>query len=289
MITGMGSTMTVLLTGGSGLLGTALREVFADCNVVAPTSAEVDVTDPNEVEHMIATIKPRLILHAAALSNVDICELEPERAYRINARGCENIARSAAHNGARMIMISTDYVFSGDSLQPYAEDDEPGPRCVYGASKLAGEYATAFSCPNHVIARVSWLYGKGRTCFVDSLVAWGRDQGPPVRVAGDQVSVPSSARSVARGLRNIAACSYQGIVHVTNQGGASRYELARAVWDGLSLTRGLEAGSMAEFAAPARRPPQSQLDNRVLADLGMPPLPPWRDDLNTYLTETYGA
>jgi dTDP-4-dehydrorhamnose reductase len=280
--------MKLFLTGGNGLLGHALLNTFHDWEIVAPASADLDITDPMVVDQVISHTRPHLAIHSAAMTLVDQCEIEPERAYRINVLGTENVARSCARYGVRLVVISSDYVFSGDSPEPYSEDDAPGPRTVYGASKLAAERAVAVYCPDHVIARVSWLFGPGRPCFVDSLVEWGSAAEPsPVHVAGDQFSVPTSTRSVAWALRDVAMTAFQGVVHLTSEGGASRYELARAVFDILHLPRPLEACSLADFGAPARRPHNSRLVSRRLPALGLPPMPPWRDELTEYLTETY--
>lgn len=282
--------MKLFVTGASGLLGHALLNTFHDWEIVAPASSQVDVTDADAVEQLMAQTRPHLAIHSAGMTHVDTCELEPERAWRSNLRGTENMARSAARHGARLIVVSTDYVFSGSLGRPYTEDDEIGPISVYGGSKAAAERAALLLCPDVVIARVSWLFGPGRTCFVDQLVAWGSAAGAePVRVAMDQHSVPTSTRSVAWALRDLAQAGFRGIVHVVSQGGASRYELARAVFHHLALPRPLEPCSMHDFASPARRPPDSRLVSVRLPALGLPPMPDWHDELAEYLTETYRA
>ncbi|MCG8421676.1 MAG: dTDP-4-dehydrorhamnose reductase [Proteobacteria bacterium] len=279
----------VVISGGHGLLGAALCRAFADWRVIAPASRVFDITRADAVEQLIAREKPRLVIHSAAMTHVDQCEREPERAYRINREGTRNLADCARRHGARLVAISTDYVFSGDAGRPYGEDDEPGPRSVYGASKLAAEEACARFCPDHVIARVSWLFGPGRTCFVDSVVAWGqnRDDATAVRVAADQKSVPSSTRSVARAVRAIAESSHRGVFHIASPDGCSRYELARAVFDILDLPRQLEPCAMADFSTPAQRPRDSRLASRRLAELGVEAMPPWRDELAAYLASAY--
>lgn len=277
---------TVLITGGSGLLGGALRREFADWNVIAPPSAALDVTRADAMEDAIAGAAPDIVIHSATLTAVDECETHPEKAYRVNARSCEYLARSCERRGTRLIVVSTDYVFSGDSAVPYSEYDDPGPRTVYGASKLAGEEAALHLCPGSAVARVAWLFGPARPSFIDFLMARGR-QGAKVRVATDQRSTPTSTRSAARLIRELALSPHGGIVHVTSEGGASRYELAEAVFTLGRLYGEPEPCLMSEFPSPARRPHNSELENRRIAELGLSPMPSWRDELAIYLHETY--
>ena len=281
--------MRLIITGARGLLGHALINTFHDWEVCAPTSEQVDITQADQVDALVSDIRPHVVIHSAALTRVDECEMGPERAYLVNAHGTENVARACARYGARLITISTDYVFSGDSEQPYGEEHAPGPRNVYGASKLAAEWATASLCPdNFAIARVSWLFGPGRPSFVDSLVDWGRaPETTPVRVVADQRSAPTSTRSVAWALRDIATSDCMGILHLTNRGGASRHELARAVFDILGLARPMEPCTSMEVPTPARRPKNSQLVSSRLEPLGLPPMPEWRTELADYLLDTY--
>lgn len=279
---------TVLITGGSGLLGGALVREFADWQVIAPPSAALDVTLSGAIEHAIAATAPAVVIHSAALTAVDECEVHPEAAYRVNARSCAYLARSCERHGARLIVVSTDYVFSGDSKVPYSEYDDTGPRTVYGASKLAGEEAALHLYPDTAIARVAWLFGSARPSFVDFLMTRGR-QGETVRVATDQRSTPTSTRSAARLIRELALSSHRGVIHVTSEGGASRYELAEAVFALGRLPGAPEPCLMSDFPSPARRPHSSELENRRIAELGLGPMPGWRDELAVYLRETYGV
>lgn len=280
----------VVITGGSGLLGTALRQTFADCRVIAPPRDELDVAERDQVERLIAREQPDLIIHCAAMTAVDDCERQPEQAYRVNAQGTQNVAESAAGNNIRLVAVSTDYVFSGDAGRPYSEDDVAAPRSVYGASKLAGERACALVCRDHAIVRVSWLFGPGRVCFIDKLVDLGsrEDENTPVRVAHDQKSVPTSSRSAARAIRALAQSTERGVFHVTSPEGCSRYQLARAVFEVLGLPRRLEPCAMADFAAAASRPGDSRLDNRRLCESNLATMPHWRDEMEAYLVDTYG-
>ncbi|MEM9490010.1 MAG: dTDP-4-dehydrorhamnose reductase [Myxococcota bacterium] len=292
---------TVVITGGQGLLGRAVQQAFADWQVVAPPRSELDVADSDAVAAVVAAARPRVVVHGAAFTRVDECEDDPEGAYRINTLGTANLARSAAACGARLIAVSTDYVFSGRAGRPYREGDAPGPISAYGWSKLAGEQAAALLCPDHVIARVSWLFGPGRVSFVDSLVRWGRDTGQdgPVKVADDQSSVPTSTAAAARAIRALAELpgrdrgGVTGVVHVACSGGCTRHELARAVFEELALPRPLARCSMNDFGSAAARPPDSRLDNQRLGQLlvaaGAPPMPHWRDALASYLRASYDA
>ncbi|MBS6157278.1 MAG: NAD(P)-dependent oxidoreductase, partial [Sutterella sp.] len=159
--------MKVLITGADGMLGRTLQHELQGVEVIPTNHKTADITDAAAFDRCLALHKPDVVIHCAAMTAVDRCETEIDQAYRINAVGTENVASACYRHGAKLIAISTDYVFEGDSPVPYTEFDAPtGGHCVYGQSKWAAEQAVRTHCPNHIIARVSWLYGPGGSSFL---------------------------------------------------------------------------------------------------------------------------
>jgi dTDP-4-dehydrorhamnose reductase len=226
-----------------------------------------------------------VVIHAAAMTAVDRCESERELAHRVNALGSAQVAKACQHAGARLIAISTDYVFPGDLDRPYHEDDQPGPRTVYGQSKLAGEEAVRIHCANHLILRIAWLYGAGGPSFVHAMLKLGAIAGPPVKVVDDQLGNPTSTDAVAEAIQSLMSTSATGIVHATCEGEATWFALAKAIWEIKGFTREIIACTTADFPRPAPRPANSRLDKRALRRLGLPPMRHWREALDLFLKE----
>ena len=191
----------------------------------------------------------------------------------------------AAHAvGARVISFSTDYVFSGDGNKPHMEADSTAPKTIYGQSKLAGEQAIAREAPNHLIARISWLYGPGGPSFVHTMMRLGADGGEPLKVVQDQVGGPTSTLVIADALNALLKTDTRGMLHLTCSGEASWFDLARETLAFCGLNRHVVPCTSAEFPRPAPRPQNSRLDNGRAAALGIGPLPHWRDALHDFLT-----
>ena len=195
--------MKVLLTGGKGMLGrTLVRELGGDFEVVPTDLPEADITDEDAIDAVIAQASPDAVIHCAAMTAVDKCETERDLAFRLNARGTANVAAACRRHGVRLVAISTDYVFEGDADRPYTEFDRPtGGRTVYGQSKFAGEEAVRSLCPNHVIARISWLYGAGGPSFVHAMMNLADGTRPVLKVVADQHGNPTSTVAVGSILR----------------------------------------------------------------------------------------
>lgn len=271
--------MRIFLTGATGQLGLALQRVLADHELAAPPEAEADITQAAIVDR-IAAARPDVVIHAAAYTDVDGAEADPDRAYAVNVDGSRRVAQAAAKTGARMIAISTDYVYDGAKTTPYREDDPVAPLGVYGASKLAGERETLAAKPDAVILRTAWLYGEGKN-FVRTIlrVAAERDE---LRIVSDQVGSPTWAEDLARVVRALLDVRAAGIYHAVNSGSCSWHEFAVTILRSAGLERRVIPISTAELARPAKRPARSVLDSAKLAALGIR-MRPWQDALADYL------
>lgn len=278
--------MKVLLTGAAGMLGRTLQRRFAGTHdVVATDRDELDITDQTACNTMLAAHRPATVVHCAAHTAVDRCETEVELAFRLNELGSANVARACQAHGARLIAISTDYVFRGDLDRPYHEGDAPDPATVYGRSKLAGERAVQANCADHTIVRIAWLYGSGGPSFLHTMLKLASQAGPPLRVVDDQVGNPTSTDAVADLLLRLLDRPVGGIVHGTCEGACSWYIFASAVIARAGLARAIEPCATADFPRPAPRPANSRLEKRALRSAGLAPMPGWEETLARFLRE----
>jgi dTDP-4-dehydrorhamnose reductase len=277
--------MRILITGGLGQLGRTLTRRMAEHELHVIDLPAVDIADHRALAAAVTAIRPATVIHCAAMTAVDDCESDADRAFRVNAVGTANVAIAAARVGARLIAISTDYVFGGDLERPYHEWDPPGPRTVYGASKLAGEEAVRAHCADHCIVRVAWLYGPGGPSFVHSMLRLGSQDGGPLRVVDDQVGNPTSTDAVADRLTELLAVPVAGTIHLTCEGDASWFELAREIFSHRPTARTLQPCTTADFPRPAARPANSRLEKRALRLYGLAPMPDWRVTLRRFFAE----
>lgn len=269
--------MRILITGARGMLGRTLVRCWGGRHQLVSTDREeLDICDARAADAAIAAARPDAVVHCAAHTQVDRCESERDAAFRLNAVGSANIAIACQRHGARLIAISTDYVFAGDLDRPYHEWDAPDPRTVYGASKLAGEVAVRAHCPDHCIARIAWLYGPGGPSFLHTMLKLGAQAGANLRVVDDQVGNPTSTDAVAAGLERLLEARIAGTVHLSCSGEASWYVFTREIFARYGLQRGVDPCTTAEYPRPARRPANSRLDKQSLRLHGLPPMPDWR-------------
>lgn len=281
--------MKVLLIGGSGQLGTQIRARWASDDVVAPPHDELDVTHVESVAEQIDRHAPELVVNCTAFHNVDTCELQPARAFEVNALAVDAIAGLCAQRAIAFMTISTDYVFDGLASRPYTEADCPRPISAYGASKLAGEHLVLRREARAYVVRTCGVYGispsrsKGHT-FIDRLIAQAAGS-EPIRVVSDVIASPTYAGHLALALRTIAESGEYGLYHACNAGPVSWYDFARAALDeaGYGATS-IEAISASQWKAAARRPAYSALDNARLARRGIA-LADWRAGIAAYLSD----
>lgn len=281
--------MTTLLIGAGGQLASELRQTFKDHDLVLLTHVDLEVADAVQVGEVLARYRPDLILNTAAYHRVDDCEDEPERAFAVNAIAVRNLVQAAEEIGATLVHFSTDYVFDGRQRRPYQEVDPPAPLNVYATSKLAGEYFVRATLERHFVIRTCGLYGlagsRGRGGnFVETMLRVARE-GREIRVVGDQVLTPTSAKDLARKVRQLAETGQYGLYHITNSGECSWYQFAAAIFELAGMRPRLVETTSAAYGARARRPAYSVLDNANLRALGLDDLRHWRDALADYLDE----
>ena len=281
--------MKLLITGGKGMLGRTLQREFADCELVIADLPEADITDAAGFDAFLAQHKPDAVIHCAAMTAVDKCETEIEFAYRLNAFGTANVAAACHRHGVRLIAISTDYVFDGDSDRPYNEFDRAtGGATIYGKSKFAGEEAVRTHCPDHVICRISWLYGQGGPSFVHAMMSLADGTRPMLKVVADQHGNPTSTTAVARQLRNILAKpELVGTFHLTCEGEATWFEFAQEIFRLAGKNQAVSPCTTDEFPRPAPRPKNSRLDKMMLRLAGLPPMPDWHDALAEFMKSEF--
>ncbi len=283
--------MKVLLTGGRGMLGRTICEELADFEVLPTDLPEADITDEDRMDAVLREHRPDAVIHCAAMTAVDRCEEAVDLAYRLNARGTANVAAACDRQGIRLIAISTDYVFEGDSDRPYSEFDvATGGRTVYGKSKFAGEEQVRALCPDHVVCRISWLYGKGGPSFVHAMLKLADGTRPILKVVADQHGNPTSAYAVARELRAILRRpNLRGTFHVTCEGEATWAEFAEEIFRLAGKDQRIEPCTTEEFPRPAPRPRNSRLDKMGLRLANLPPMPHWKDALAEFMKREFNA
>jgi dTDP-4-dehydrorhamnose reductase len=279
----------VLVTGGGGILGTALHRTRPrDVTVVALRHAELDVTDAGQVADAIARHAPDWVIHGAAFTDVDACEREPERAMAVNAAGTANVAAAARAGGAGCVCLSTDYVFDGEARVPYAEEDRTAPQSSYGRSKRAGEEAALRELAaggRILVVRTQWVFGAGGRNFVDTIAKAAAER-PALKVVADQVGCPTWSHHLAQAIHELVrAAPEPGIWHLSADGEASWHEFAVAIVAALGLKTEVAPCTTEEFRRPARRPAYGVLSKRKLVRRLGHGLPHWREGLAGYVAQ----
>lgn len=284
--------MRVLVTGTGGMVGRVLAE---HCRargdeVAAHDRRTLDITDEHAVRETLARERPDTIINCAAWTDVDGCELDPQRAFLVNARAPEILASEARRVSASLVTISTDYVFDGNKQGFYTQRDDPHPSSVYGAAKLEGERRAQLASARTVVVRTGWIFGPGGRNFLATVVERAR-RGERLKAIADAYGTPTYAVDLAARLRELAELDLPGIYHVTNAGaGASFEEFARAAV-AVSGAAGIEIEpvSMDSLARPAPRPRNSRLRCLLSEALRLAPLPDWREALARFAATTAGG
>ena len=286
--------MRVLVIGAFGQLGTDICAAMSNEELYRAdldgSDITVDICDKTSINTLIHDLRPDVVINTAAEHEVEECESTPERAFHVNATGALWVAKACAETNAKLLHISTDYVFGGappNPLRPYLETDIPAPLNVYGASKRAGEHLIAAVCPNYIIARTAALYGlspcrgKGGRNFVETMLTLAATESE-IKVVTDIYTSPTCTLALARQLRLLVEKASPGIYHTACSGVCSWYEFAQAIFAEIGIEATLLPSRGADLQSPARRPAFAALDNRRAREAGLDIMPDWREGLKEY-------
>ena len=288
--------MKIIITGGTGQLGVelirqlrtgrsalgAVLTAYESAEVLCPGRDVLDIGDGPSAEEYILKAGPAIVFHCAGMTNVDGCEDVPEQAMRVNGEAVEYIARACEAVGAKLVFISTDYVFDGKKRTPYREDDPCAPRTAYGRGKLLGEQNALKYCSRTFVVRTSWLYGLHGKNFVKTILRRAREGGP-LRVVDDQYGNPTNAEDLAFHLLKLAATEKYGVYHCTGRGVCSWYEFAAEIVRAAGLNCPVTPCSSAEYPQKAKRPAYSALAHDALAAAVGDGMRPWKEALCDYM------
>lgn len=275
----------IWIVGAKGQLGLALHNIYKETpNALLETDyQEVDITDLESVLAYAGANNPDVIINCAALTAVDLCETERDKAYLVNSLGPRNLAIAATKVDAELVQVSTDYVFDGNNTKPYCEFDETHPQSVYGSSKLAGENFVKEMCQRFYIVRTAWLYGDGQN-FVKTMFRLA-DTGNPIRVVDDQLGSPTSATELAKMISALIETGEYGTYHGTCEGSCSWYEFAKEIFELSKRDVELLAIPTSEYVTPTKRPAYSVLNNYMLTLTNIYKMPHWKTALVEYMND----
>lgn len=274
--------MRILLTGASGQLGKAFLNNFTQRNVSCYSfdHQSFDIHHQLSVEKLLKQLKPQVFINCAAYNLVDEAESCPPKAYLTNAHSVGNLAKSCTRLGIKLVHFSSDYIFDGRSSRPYRETDKGNPLNVYGRSKLLGERLLEKSASNYLIFRTSWVYGEGNQNFIRKLFEWSK-RSELLRVADDEVSVPTSTQLLARVTIEALEKGLQGLYHLVPSGHCSRFEWAQEIFKLMKIKKKIHPTKMSSFRLTAERGCFLALDNSQLAQMIF--LPSWQEELRSVL------
>jgi dTDP-4-dehydrorhamnose reductase len=277
----------ILVIGAKGMLGRDLVEIlrssFPTEEVIGWDIEEIDIREEKETIEKIEDLQPRTVINVAAYTDVDGCESDEAKALAINAEGMKHVASAASRCHAKVVYLSTDYVFDGMKKEPYVEEDLPRPFNVYGRSKLKGEEYVQGAVKDGLIVRTQWLYGKHGKNFVTAILRQAKEK-KILSIVNDQTGCPTYTRDLSGAISVLLRQDARGIFHVTNSGSCTWYTFGREILRRSGI-EGVEARPIPseELGRPARRPPYSVLDcQKLKAETGME-LRPWSEALGEYL------
>jgi dTDP-4-dehydrorhamnose reductase len=277
----------VTIFGSTGLLGKALMQEWKDDEVTGLGSKDADIREPEQVAAVMERTRPEWIVLAAAYTDVDGCETNRQLAFAVNCGGAINVATVAKRHGARLLFVSTDYVFDGLSRTPYETNHPRAPQSVYGKSKADAEVGISAVLPEACIVRTAWVFGIGGKCFPDTILKLAATLAH-LDVVDDQRGSPTYTVDVARAIIHLCHRDAQGIVHVTNRGECSWFEFARKIVHQSGLAAEVRPTTSDQFVRPAARPAYSVLSPKSREAYGID-IPDWQDALQRYLAERKSA
>lgn len=278
--------MKVLVTGAKGQLGQDVLCLLENqpWEVFGFGREELDITNEEQVREKVLAIKPNIIIHTAAYTQVDQAESDEETAFKVNAEGTKYLAQAAEAVEAKFCYVSTDYVFDGTNNEPYKTNDETNPQTIYGKSKLAGEQYTSEYCSKYFIVRTSWVFGLYGNNFVKTMLRLANERSE-LGVVSDQFGSPTYTTDLARFIIGLVETNKYGIYHASNSGVCSWYEFAKEIFRQSNKSVNVNAISTAEFQRPAQRPAYSALEQKKITEQGLSMLPNWKDALGRYLSQ----
>jgi dTDP-4-dehydrorhamnose reductase len=275
--------MRVLLIGANGMLGKDIVQEWKDDELIPATSRDADIRNYEQVERLITATRPEWIVLTAAYTDVDGSERDPEGAFAVNGKGTENVAVVAEKYGAKVLYISTDYVFDGKGTRPYEPADPIAPINVYGESKARGEQAIQAGLRDWCIVRTSWLFGASGSSFPEKILRAAETR-PELSVVSDQVGSPTYTRDLAAAIRGLVHADARGFVNVTNSGTCSWFEFAQEILRQAGKNNPVKPIDTVQAARAAKRPAYSVLSPTALHALGIT-VRHWREALPPYLAE----
>jgi dTDP-4-dehydrorhamnose reductase len=270
----------IVITGAQGQLGTDLRQTLSGHQLTALDLPTFDLTDP-ACAQTIVDAEPEVVIHAGAYTDVDGAERNPGLAMAVNAEGTRRVAHAAAETEARLIYISTDYVFDGRGNRPYVETDPTNPINVYAESKRAGELRALAGCQNALVIRTAWLFGHHGRNFVKTILQLAAER-PSLKVVADQHGCPTFSEDLAGLIANLVAHPAQGILHVTNEGDCTWHTFALEIVRLAGYHTPIEPITTTDMPRPAKRPAYSVLSPSRLHQLGFR-MPAWQDGLQRFV------
>lgn len=281
----------ILVTGCNGQLGREINRIYAgsseyeifNTDVFRPEVTELDITSVDKVLELVRQVKPYAIINCAAHTGVDACETDRENAYRINAIGPRNLSIAATEVGAKLVHISTDYVFEGNGTKPYIEFDTPNPQGMYGATKLAGEQFVQQFAKDYFIIRTAWLYGDGKN-FVKTMLRLSETH-PEVSVVGDQYGTPTSTAELAKAISVLLPTENYGLFHGTCEGSCNWSDFAAEIFRLSGKDTKVKPITTEEYGAPAARPAYSVLENYMFKLTTDFQFAQWQDAVEVYVKE----
>ena len=274
------------IAGSNGQIGRALNDILdpLEIEVLNTDLDDLDITNTEEVLNFGIVNRPDVIINCCGVTDTDLCEKEPEHAYRVNALGARNLSIVARKNGAKIVQLSTDDVFDGQSKKPYTEFDDTNPLTVYGRSKRAGENYVKEFTHKHFVIRSNWVYGHGGHNFVNRVLA-AAEAGNGLSVASDQFGSPTSAKDLARIILYLIKTNEYGTYHATCQGVCNRYEFAQEVLKLAGKRITLRPVVTSESDLSSARPAYAVLDNFILRIIEVYDMPDWKESLKEYMDE----
>lgn len=278
--------MKILVTGASGQLG---HDLVIELNkrgheVIGVGSKELDITNCEAVMSKLTELRPEAVMHCAAYTAVDNAEDDRERCDAVNHIGTENVAKACVQIGAKLLYLSTDYVFAGDGDKPWKPEDKADPLNTYGMTKYLGEETVRKFVEAHFIVRISWVFGINGKNFVKTMLRLGAER-EQLTVVCDQIGSPTYTPDLSKLLADMIVTDKYGTYHATNEGICSWYEFACAIMEKAELKAKVLPVKSAEYPAKAKRPSNSRMSKDKLTENGFERLPHWEDALDRYLVE----